>query len=191
MRPLRHSAIPALLLCCVFVAPTLAATPFSRLDPSTTRLLATTSALSAVAASPASGATLLAVDEGELAAFRAAGGGRLSVPDVDGASMELELEPYELMPPDKRVTYTDATGRHDFAADFSLFRGRVVGDEKSWAVVSMGPTGVVGLIERGERRFTLTPVQDMAGPNAAGVGVHAFAPEGFARGGRIALPLRH
>ncbi len=178
MRPLRHRAIPALFLCCAFVAPAFAATPFSRLDPSTTRLLATTSALSGVAASPASGATLLAVDEGELAAFRAAGGGRLSVPDVDGTSVELELEPYELMPPDKHVTYTDATGRHDFAADFTLYRGRVVGEEQSWAVVSMSPTGVVGLIERGERRFTLTPVQDMAGPNAAGVGVHAFAPEG-------------
>ncbi len=154
------------------------ASPFSRLDPTTSRLLATTRALSGMAASPASGATLLAVDEGELAAFRAAGGGHLSVPDAEGATLELDLEPYPLMAEGAGVTFTDDSGQHPFVADLSLFRGKVTGEDGSWAVVSMTPSGVVGLVQRGDRRWTLSPVQEMAGPNAASMGVHALAPEG-------------
>lgn len=176
MLPLRRAAIAALLL--PLALPALAASPFSRLDPTTTRLLTTTSALSGMAASPTSGATLLAVDEGAVDAFRAAGGGHLSVPDAAGATLELDLEPYAFMPEDAVLSYTDDAGRHPFQADLSLFRGKVTGEAGSWAVVSMGESGVIGVVQRGDRRFTLSPVQAAAGPNAAGVGVHALAPEG-------------
>ena len=89
MRPLRARAVLCLAALIGLASPALAASPFSRLDASTTRLLATTSGLSGLAASPGSGATLLAVDEQELAAFRAARGGRLSVPDAQGATFLL------------------------------------------------------------------------------------------------------
>jgi hypothetical protein len=173
----RARTVVSLALLVALASPALAASPFTRLDPATTRLLKTTSALSGVAATPGSGATLLAVDEQALQQFRDAQGGRLSVPDADGATLELDLVPYELFEPGSGVTYTDDAGRHPFAADVALFRGKVAGEEdESWAVVGMSATGVVGMIQRGDRRFTLTPVQDMAGPNAAGVGVHALAP---------------
>jgi hypothetical protein len=173
---LRRAALAALAF--TFAVPALAGSPFSRLDATTTKLLATTSALSGMAASPASGATLLAVDEGALADFRAAGGGHLSVPDAAGATLEMDLEPYALMSDDAILSYTDATGRHPFHSDLSLFRGKVTGEDGSFAVVSMGESGVIGIVQRGDRRWTLSPVQAAAGPNAAGVGVHALAPEG-------------
>jgi hypothetical protein len=124
------------------------------------------------------GATLLAVDEAGVRAFRDAGGGGLSIPAADGATVELELEPYALFADGSGPTYTDESGRHAFTPDVSLYRGHVAGDETSWAVVSMSGSGVLGVIEQHGERLTLGPVQRMAGPNAAAMGVHALAPEG-------------
>lgn len=159
--------------------PALAAAPFSRLDPTTARLLARTPSLAGITTDAASGATLLAVDDQALADFRAARGGRLSVPDAGGGSLELDLEPYDLFSSDAIISTSDDHGRHPFTPDVSLFRGKVRGEDGSWAVVSVTAHGVVGLVERSSgRRWTLTPVQKVAGPNAAGAGVHALAPEG-------------
>ena len=158
------------------------AAPFTRLDATTTRMLAITGVAvgtrSAGAVVDGTAATLLAVDEDAVAAFRAAGGGALAIPAADGATLELELEPYALFAAGSGPTYTDDTGRHAFTPDVSLFRGHVAGDETSWAVVSMSGSGVLGMIEQGGERLTLGPVQRMSGPNAAALGVHALAPEG-------------
>lgn len=178
MLPLRARVLPFAFLLTL-AGPALAAAPFSRLDPATTRLLARTPALAGVTADAASGATLLAVDDRAVADFRAARGGRLSVPDAGGKSLELDLEPYDLFSADAIIGATDESGRHPFTPDVSLFRGKVAGEEGSWAVVSMTPHGVIGLVERGDgRRWTLNPVQKVAGPNAAGAGAHALSPEG-------------
>src|SRR5260221_5192165 len=124
------------------------------------------------------GATLLGVDEDAIAAFRAARGGRLSVPDASGGSVDLDLEPLDILAPGASVTYTDEHGRHAFKPDVSLFKGHVAGDPASWVVLSMGASGVLGLVERDGRRFTLSPTQRMSTHAPGGLGVHAFAPEG-------------
>lgn len=151
---------------------------FSRLDATSTRLLAATSAARGTAVRPGPGATLLRVDEDAIAAFRAAGGGRLSVPDADGGSVDLDLEPLELLSPGATVTYTDDAGRHAFQPDVSLYKGHVAGEPTSWVVLSMGASGVLGTVERDGRRWTLSPTQRMSTHAPGGLGVHAFAPEG-------------
>src|SRR5262249_43936492 len=150
--------------------------PFSRVDATTARMVALATASSAQAADP--NATLLAVDDDAIRAFRAAGGGALSIPSAGGATVELELEPYALFAEAQGPTYTDDRGRHAFTPDVSLFRGHVAGDEQSWAVVAMSGSAVFGVIEQAGARQTLAPVQRVSGPNAVAMGVHVLAPEG-------------
>ena len=107
-------------------------------------------------AGPAHSLARLAVDEGAIAAFRADGGGTLAVPAPDGSELELQLVPYELFG-DGGPTTSDATGRHPFTPDVSLFRGHVAGDDASWAVISMSAEGVVGAVERAGTRWKLSP----------------------------------
>ena len=180
MRLLTTRVVIALLTLISLAGPA-AAGVFTRLDPVAARVLARTSVVSPDAAGLLDTAepvgTLLSVDESAVAAFRTAGGGRLSVPDENGATVELELEPFALMAEGASVTYTDATGRHDYRPDHTLFRGRVAGDEDSWAVVSMGEAGIFGAVEQGERRWTLSPAQTLSA-GSHGAGVHAFTPDG-------------
>jgi hypothetical protein len=186
MRSLSARVLLALGILTTVPAVTLALSPssavaapvFSRLDATSARLLATTSAARGLAVRPGPGATLLRVDEAAIAAFRAAGGGRLSVPDADGGSVDLDLEPLELLPPGASVTYTDDSGRHAFQPDVSLYRGHVAGEPASWVVLSLGASGVLGTVERDGRRWTLSPTQRMSTHAPGGLGVHAFAPEG-------------
>lgn len=166
----------ALLTVALLTAPAHAANVFSRLDPGTTRLLATTGL-----ARTTSGATFLAVDEDAMSAFRAGEGGTLVIPESEGASVELVLEPYDVQGPGGVFTYTDDAGRHEFQPDVSLYRGRVVGEDGSWAVVALSGAGVQAIVERDGRRWTVSPVQRSNAAVAAataGIGVHAFAPEG-------------
>src|SRR5258705_392822 len=135
---------------------------FSRLDATSTRMLAATTAVSGAAVRPGAGATFLSVDEDAVAAFRAAGGGRLSVPDADGGSVELDLEPLDILANGATVTYTDAAGRHAFQPDVSLYKGRAAGEPTSRVVLSMGASGVLGTVERDGRRWTLSPTQRMS-----------------------------
>ena len=173
-------------LILVALATTLALSPplahaapvFSRLGATGARMLAATSAVSGPALRPSAGATLLQLDEAALAEFRAAGGGRLSIPDADGGSVDLDLEPLDILSPGATVTYTDDTGRHAFQPDVSLYKGHVAGEPTSWVVMSMGASGVLGTVQRDGGRWTLSPTQRMATHTAGGLGVHAFAPEG-------------
>src|SRR5262245_45853223 len=180
MRPPLARALHALTLAVLLASPAPAATrvvasPFSRLDATAARMLAVTGVAAAQGAE--AGATLLAVDGDAVRAFRDAGGGALSIPAADGGTVDLELQPYALFADGKGPTYTDDTGRHPLAADVSLFRGHVAGDEQSWAVVAMSDAGVLGVIEQHGERLTLGPVQKMATANATAPGVHALARE--------------
>src|SRR2546423_4751863 len=73
-----------------------AANVFTRLGPAGARVLAATSSATGAAVRAGEDATLLTVDADAIAAFRAAGGGRLSVPDAGGGTVELELEPMQI-----------------------------------------------------------------------------------------------
>ena len=153
-----------------------AAPVFSRLSDSGTKLLASTTAINGSLLRETAGTSLLTIDTQAMAEFRAAGGGTLTVPEVQGGTLELVLEPYELMAPGASVSYSDATGRHPFTPDVSLFRGHVAGDPTSWVVLSMSSTGVLGTIEQDGVRLMLSPAQK----TPAGIttpGVHALAPE--------------
>jgi hypothetical protein len=178
MRSLPAHILLALGTFGLLAMPVHAAPVFSRLDAASARLLAATSAARGSAVRPGPGATLLRVDEAAIVAFRAAGGGRLSVPDADGGSVDLDLEPLELLPPGASVTYTDDSGRHAFQPDVSLYKGHVAGEPASWVVLSLGASGVLGTVERDGRRWTLSPTQRMSTHAPGGLGVHAFAPEG-------------
>ena len=105
-----------------------AAPVFSRLSDSGTKLLASTTAINGSLLRETAGTSLLTIDTQAMAEFRAAGGGTLTVPTAQGGTLELSLEPYDLMAPGASVSYSDATGRHPFTPDVSLFRGHVAGD---------------------------------------------------------------
>lgn len=177
MRPMLTSLLTTLALAITLVPAVSAAPVFSRLGDTGTRLLASTTAVNGTLLRERPGTTLLLVDGDAMTAFRAAGGGTLSVPDAMGGTLDLELEPYSIMGPDATPTYTDATGRHAFVPDVSLFRGRVAGEADSWAVVALSGVGVIGTVERGGRRLTLGPAQGFAPEGTAALGVHALAPE--------------
>ena len=188
---MQHRALRFLLpLLLLFpVVPPAQAAIFSRLDASTSRLVASVFA-SARAAAPtagvsvASGVSLMAVDADGIRAFRASpGGGRLSVPAADGSTLELDLAPYDLFGPGgpgQSLSTTDAHGRHLFTPDVTLYRGQVAGEPGSWAVFAMGDAGVFGTLEHGGTRYNLGPSQIVtAGRAAMGTALppHALAPE--------------
>ncbi len=166
-----------LLLLSTFAAHASAAPVFSRLSEPGKKLLAAATAQRGAAVVERPGVSLLTVDADAIDAFRAAGGGTLNVPDADGSTLALELEPYTLMASGASVTYSDATGRHAFTPDVSLFRGHVAGDPTSWVVLSMGGAGVLGTIEQHGERRTLTPAQGLAAEGSRELGVYALAPE--------------
>ena len=115
--PMPRAAL-LLFAALTFAAPVAAADVFTRLDSVAARAITRTRVASPDAAGLLDAAeptaTLMSVDEGAMAAFRAAGGGRLAIPAEDGATVELELEPYTLLAKGVSVTYTDDLGRHDF-----------------------------------------------------------------------------
>jgi len=171
-RPLR-SLLPLLLQ--LLISSTAQAAVFHRLaDPPATVDGLPVPALAAARVLPA--ATLLEVDRDGLAAFRAAGGGTLSLPTADGGTLELELAPYQLLAGAAPITATDASGRHAFSPDVSLYRGHVVGESSSWAVIAMGPAGVFGSLEHAGRRWNLGPAARTPAVGAA-FATHALTPE--------------
>ncbi len=172
--PARTTLFALLTLASAAVAA--AAPVFSRLSDSGTKLLASTYAAGGTLLRETPGTALLTIDAQAMSDFRAAGGGTLAVPDANGGTLELVLEPYELMAPGTSVTYSDATGRHAFTPDVSLFRGHVAGDPTSSVVLSMAGTGVLATIEQHGERLMLSPAQKVAAGSAT-PGVHALAPE--------------
>jgi hypothetical protein len=123
--------------------------------------------------------SLLAVDRAALAAFRAEGGGTLAIPTADGGALTLELSRFELLTGDTPITTSDESGRHAFTPDVSLYRGHVVGEPQSWAVLAMGAAGVYGSLEHDGRRWTIGPTAPVAPDLGTGeLPVHALAPEG-------------
>jgi hypothetical protein len=189
MHPLLvRAAVPALVLLAALAAPASGAAVFSRLDPAEAARLAPPpartpgAALLRIAPEEAPATRFLAVDAAAAAAFRAAGGGRLALPVADGGSLELELEPYRLFADGAGPTYTDDTGRHPFEADVSLFRGRVAGEEGSSVVLAMSGSAIFANVERGGRRWTLSPAGRRS-PGESGLGAHAWAREDALEGG--------
>jgi hypothetical protein len=123
--------------------------------------------------------SLLAVDRSALAAFRAGGGGMLAIPTADGGAITLELSRYQLLAGGTPITTSDETGRHPFTPDVSLYRGHVVGEPQSWAVLAMGAAGVFGTLEHDGRRWTIGPSAPVAPDLGTGdLPIHALVPEG-------------
>jgi hypothetical protein len=162
-----------------FLAPPAQAAVFSRLDASTSRLVATVSA--PPRARVPESVSLLAVDAAELRAYRAAGGGRLALPAADGGVLELDLTPYDLFGEagaGAALSTSDAGGRHLFTPDVTLFRGEISGEPGSWAVIAMGGAGVFGTLEHAGTRYNLAPAQPVpAGAGTDALPAHALAPE--------------
>ena len=174
---LRIRTLAPLLLLSLAASTALAAPVFTRLGATGQRTFATAQAAAGVKLPTDDGAVLMSVDRDAVDAFRAAGGGTLELPTADGGTLPLELAPYELQGPGGTFTTSDATGRHPYRPDVSLFRGHVAGDTTSWVVLSMSSVGVLGTIERDGRRFMVTPAQGFAPEGSTSLGVHALAPE--------------
>lgn len=109
---------------------------------------------------------LLEIDPGAVRAFRSLGGGRLALPLENAETVELDLVPVHVLAPGATVTTTDESGPHPIDVDLSVFRGAVVGEPGSWAVLSLGPDGALGVIERSDGRHVIGPLRD-AGTSAA------------------------
>jgi len=167
---LRHGAtLPIALLVCLPCAPppaVAADTPaavFHRLDPAAIAGVAGPQAVRASAvAGDGSDSAVLGVDAAAMRAFRAAGGGRLDLPVATGDTIALDLAPYDLFA-GASPTVTDEHGGHAFQPDVRLFRGRVIGEPESWAVIAMGAAGVFGALERHGERWNLGPAARATG----------------------------
>lgn len=118
---------------------------------------------------------LLAVDRAALEELRAAEGGTIALPLADGSSLELMLERRELFAPGARVTVTEAGGERALVPDVAVFRGRVPGDERAWAVVTLTPEAVHASVFRDDRRLLLMPATAPVG--GAEPPLHALADE--------------
>ena len=142
-----------------------AASPFSRASqgPAGSRSAASATAL----------VSRMSLDPAAVEAFRLARGGSLSLPLADGSEVALELEPYDLMGAGNRVTITDEQGRRPAPVSTTLYRGRVVGEQDSWAVIALAEGGAMGTVERAGRRWQLQPEEAGGGPGR----MHAFSPE--------------
>jgi len=170
--------LPLALLLVALLTPLANAAPvFSRLGATGQRTFAAARAAAGVQLPTDDGAVLMSVDTDAMSVFRSAGGGTLSLPTATGGTLDLELERYDVMGPGTNVTYSDATGRHPFVPDVTVFRGHVAGDTTSWVVLSMSGAGVLGTIEQDGHRLMLTPAQGFAPEGSTSVGVHALAPE--------------
>ena len=166
-----HS-IPLLLLLLTW-----ASAPIAQARPLLTRAGASVTPTRAFATAQAAAprAQLLEVDTDAIAEFRRVNGGTLEVPAPDGSTWSLVLEPSDLLAPDARLTYTDATGPHPLSVDVSLFQGTVAGDPGSWAVLALTPDGVRGTVVTGSQRYSLMPT---ATTTRAGIApLHALAAE--------------
>ena len=197
-----RTLLPLLLL--LTPAPPAQAAVFHRMDAPSTRLAA--SVLGAPARARASatatgssvstpvlpeGVSLMAVDTDGIAAFRAARGGLLAVPAADGSTLELTLEPYDVLMPGTSLTTTDERGQHAVHPDVSLYRGRVAGEAGSWAVIAMGAAGVFGSLEHAGQRWNIGPSQTVAALQLQSVASgHAGPGAGQAAAGQAtALPM--
>jgi hypothetical protein len=125
---------------------------------------------------PSGGASLAAtfatVDHRSVALFKERGGGRVLIP-VEGREIELELRPFDVFAPGAIVTRSGDDGARRIASDVALFRGAVIGAQGSWAVLSMSPRGVIGVVSWNDRRIGIGPVADDGGPRSAR-GLHAI-----------------
>ena len=90
--------------------------------------------------------------------FRLSGGGLLDVPLADGSTLALRLETFDVLAPGATVTLTGAAGPVPYTPDLTLFKGQVVGDEGSLAVLAMTPEQVTGTIQQGGRRLLIQPL---------------------------------
>jgi hypothetical protein len=183
----RRILLPLLLL--LPLVPPAQAAVFTRLDASTSRLVANVlgaparlraSTLGAGGMSVPAGVALLAVDRDGVEAFRAGPGGSLALPIADGGSLALELTPYDGLTPSNAFSYTDDTGRHAFSPDVTLFRGRIAGEVGSWAVIAMSREGVFGTLQHAGQRWNLGPSQSVASGHAAAgapLPAHVLSPE--------------
>lgn len=155
----------SLLLTLLLFAPRI-----SPAAPLFTRVPALPGRAQPLAARP--GTSLMSLDAGALADFRAARGGALSVPRPDGGSFDLTLEPFDVGLAGARIVARDETGEHPIAVDLSLFKGHVAGDPASWAVIGLSPRGAMGTIVAGGERWQLLPTA--AGGDGA-LPLHALA----------------
>lgn len=149
----------------------LAAAPAGAASVFTRAALLPGGASARIAAAP--GVSRVQLDPLAVGEFRAAGGGRLTLPLADGSEVALDLELYDLMGEGNAVTISDAQGRRPAPVATTLYRGRVAGEPGSWAVIALSPEGAMGTVERGGARWQLQPAEAAAKPARA----HTFAPE--------------
>lgn len=148
-------ALPALLLLLATASTAHAAPVFTR---------QATPPRAAALRRPGVAAAFVAVDKGAIAAFRAAGGGRLTVPLPGGVTVDLALHRFDVFAPGAKLVATGDRGvEQPLRFDLTTFQGSVPGEDGSWAVVSMSNDQVLGTIEHGGTRYAIAPAATVGG----------------------------
>ncbi len=137
-------------------------------SPATSAVLDRATPSPALAVRPAASVAEARFDRTAARAFRAAGGGRLTLPLGRDGSLALDLVPFPILTPDAQVIATGANGPRPIAPDVTVYRGRVAGDPDSWAVITIGADHVLGTIESKAGRFAVAPVRGAEGRHVVG-----------------------
>src|SRR5512143_959513 len=126
-------------------------------------------------------AAFVTVSRDAVREFRAGGGGFLDVPLADGSTLQLDLESFDVLAPGATVTFTGDAGPVRYTPDLTMFKGHVVGDEHSLAVLAMTPDQVTGTIEQDSRRLLIEPLARIGADHAVAdaASLPAAAPQPF------------
>ncbi len=122
-------------------------------------------------------AAFVTVSRDAVREFRLTGGGLLDVPLADGSALQLKLERFDVLAPGAVVTVTGDAGPVRVTPDITLFKGHVVGDEESFAVLAMTPEQVTGTIDHGGRRLLIEPMAAVGADHAIADAADLPAPE--------------
>lgn len=147
--------VPAVLLTLALASSAGATPVFTRTG---------TPARAAALRRPGVSAAFVGVDRAAIAAFRAAGGGRLTVPLPGGRSVDVQLHRFDVFAPGARLIATGDRGvQTPLHFDLTTFQGSVPGEAGSWAVLSMSGDQVLGTIQHAGARFAIAPATDVGG----------------------------
>jgi hypothetical protein len=125
---------------------------------------------------PPRGGLHVGLDRDALRGFRLAGGGRLALPQADGADLEVVLERFDVLAPGAVVTLTGEGGPVPYRLDLTFFRGHVAGEPGSLAVFAMGSGRVTGRIRRDSGWLLVAPLGPGSGAEESEPG-HVVVPE--------------
>jgi hypothetical protein len=109
----------------------------------------------------------LTLRAGAADALRGASTTRVRIPFSGGRDLDLDLTRVPVLSSDAVVTVTDDRGAHPLPVDLVAFGGTVVGEARSWVVLTLSGGEAEGVISIADQRWTLGPQRPRRGAVAS------------------------